>query len=105
MEPTLLLCALIALTSGLHFGRRFAQAHQAGGAYLLPALAHGVVCSALVLLSTLLDPTPGGLLWMAVAAVGLCGLAIGALRPLPARAQGGQTLTLERESRADVQAA
>ncbi|PTA67084.1 hypothetical protein [Deinococcus arcticus] len=102
MEPTLLLCALIALTSGLHFGRRFAQAHRTGGAYLLPALAHGVVCSPLVLLSTLLDPT--GLLWMAVAAVALCGLAIGALRPMPAQARA-QTLTLDREPHTDVQAA
>ncbi|MBZ9751872.1 hypothetical protein K7W42_13510 [Deinococcus sp. HMF7604] len=103
MEPTLLLCALIALTSGLHFGRRFAQAHRAGGAFLLPALAHGAVSSALILLATLLDPTPSRWLWAAVAAVSLSGMAIGALRPERAPAQP-KTLTLTPSANAEVTA-
>ncbi|MCD0177982.1 hypothetical protein IHN32_18770, partial [Deinococcus sp. 14RED07] len=82
MTLPLLLCALIALTSGLHFGRRFAQAHAAGGALALPALAHGVIVTPLMIMTVLLDPTAAGLLWMTVATAALGGLAVGALRPI-----------------------
>ncbi|GAA0510610.1 hypothetical protein [Deinococcus depolymerans] len=80
---TLLLCALIALTSGVHFGRRFARAHADGGNLALPALAHGVIVTPLMILTVLLDPTGGSVLWMGVAGAALAGLAVGALRPLP----------------------
>lgn len=82
MTLPLLLCALIALTSGLHFGRRFAQAHAAGGNLALPALAHGVIVTPLMILTVVLDPTTAGLLWMAVATTALGGLTFGALRPV-----------------------
>ncbi|GGS04636.1 hypothetical protein [Deinococcus sedimenti] len=79
MIPTLLLCTLIALTSGLHFGLRFAQARRTGQSRLLPVVAHGVIATPLVILTALLDPTGPGLLWIATLAVSLASLGVGAL--------------------------
>ncbi|GGR68568.1 hypothetical protein GCM10008959_33370 [Deinococcus seoulensis] len=87
MTFPLLLCALIALFSGLHFGRRFAQAHRSGGNIVLPALAHGVIAAPLMVLTVLLDPTEASMLWMAVALTALMSLAMGALLPAPAAAR------------------
>ncbi|MFT2721024.1 hypothetical protein ACMT4L_13595 [Deinococcus sp. A31D244] len=86
MTFPLMLCAMIALFSGLHFGRRFAQAHRDGGNIVLPALAHGVIAAPLMVLTVLMDPTEAGLLWMAVALTALMSLALGALLPAPAAA-------------------
>ncbi len=83
MTLPLLLCTLIALTSGLHFGGRFAQAHRAGRSLLPATLAHGGVSTALVVVAALVDPTDARLLWMAVATVSLTALAIGALWRVP----------------------
>jgi len=84
MTLPLLLCTLIALTSGLHFGHRFAQAHHAGGSLLPAVTAHGAIATALIVLTVLLDLTPAGLLWLAVSATSLISLALGALWPTPA---------------------
>ncbi|WP_155298376.1 hypothetical protein [Deinococcus kurensis] len=87
MTLPLLLCTLIALTSGLHFGGRFAQAHHAGRSLLPATLTHGGVSTALVVVAALTDPTAARLLWLAVAAVSLIALATGALwrAPRPTR--------------------
>lgn len=84
MTLPLLLCTLIALTSGLHFGHRFAQAHRAGRSLLPAVTAHSAIATALIVLTVLLDPTDTGLLWLAVAAASLISLALGALWPTPA---------------------
>ncbi|NTY00472.1 hypothetical protein [Deinococcus sp. JMULE3] len=83
MTLPLLLCTLIALTSGLHFGTRFAQAHRAGLNLLPSVSAHGLIATALIVLTVLLDPTDAGLLWLAVATTSLASLALGALWPTP----------------------
>lgn len=81
MTLPLILCTLIALTSGLHFGRQFAAAHRRSGNMLIPVLAHMAVSAALMVLSVLLDNTEANLLWMIVATASMSGLAIGALMP------------------------
>lgn len=81
MTLPLLLCALLVAASGLHFGRRFAAAHRAGHLPLVPVLAHAAVSVTAVSLSTLLDPTPGTLLWLVVAGASLAGLIAGTLLP------------------------
>ncbi|PNY80905.1 hypothetical protein [Deinococcus koreensis] len=93
MTIPLLLCTLIAVTSGLHFGRGFLQAHLRGGNLLIPALAHMAVSAALMVLSVLLDESQTGMMWMIVATGSMAGLALGALLPVrplvtaPAEAQ------------------
>lgn len=83
MTLPLLLCTLIAVTSGLHFGRGFLQAHGSGGNLIIPALAHMAVSAALMVLSVLLDTSHSGMMWMVVATGSMAGLALGTL--LPAR--------------------
>ncbi|GGL09318.1 hypothetical protein [Deinococcus radiotolerans] len=88
MTLPLLLCALIALTAGLHFGARAAQARRARMS-LLPALtAHGSITCALLILAALLDPTDSGLLWAVVGAVSVAGPGLGALWTTRRTAQG-----------------
>lgn len=91
MTLPLILCTLIALTSGLHFGREFAQMHRTGSNMILPVLAHAAVSAALMVVSVLLDQTPGNMIWMIVAIASMGGMAIGALMPerrvVPARQQ------------------
>ncbi|UBV42843.1 hypothetical protein LAJ19_01025 [Deinococcus taeanensis] len=79
MEVPLLLCALIALTSGLHFGHRFTETRRAGRMPLLPVAAHGVVSGALIILAMLLDASSVRVVWVAVTVTSVTGLAIGAL--------------------------
>lgn len=81
MTLPLLLCTLIAVTSGLHFGRGFLQAHVRGGNLIIPALAHMAVSATLMVLSVLLDNSPSGMMWMVVATGSMAGLALGALLP------------------------
>lgn len=81
MTIPLLLCTLIAVTSGLHFGRGFLQAHLCRGNLLIPALAHMAVSAALMVLSVLLDESQTGMLWMIVATGSMAGLALGTLLP------------------------
>ena len=81
MTLPLLLCTLIAVTSGLHFGRGFLQAHLHQGNLIIPALAHMAVSATLMVLSVLLDESTGGLMWMVVATGSMGGLALGALLP------------------------
>lgn len=81
MSLPLLLCMLIAVTSGLHFGRRFLQAYLTGRSPLLPALAHMAISAVLMVLSVLVDTTPSAMLWMIVATASMAGLALGALLP------------------------
>ncbi|MFK7603150.1 hypothetical protein ACI3L1_13165 [Deinococcus sp. SM5_A1] len=83
MTFPLLLCVLSALSTGLYFGRDFAEAHRRGQNLLRSVLPHFAVSAVLVVLSIWLDGTELGLLWMTVATASLLGLALGALLPRP----------------------
>lgn len=85
MTLPLVLCTLIALTSGLHFGREFAAEHRNKGNMLIPVMAHIALSAVLMVVSVLLDQSETSLLWMIVATGSMGGLAIGALMPAPQR--------------------
>lgn len=76
---TALLCLLITLTIGLHFGSRFAQAHLAGQSLIPSVLAQAVLSALMVSLSLLFGNQAGDLLALGVALTTLLSFAVGTL--------------------------
>ncbi|BDP40648.1 hypothetical protein DAETH_06170 [Deinococcus aetherius] len=83
MTVPFLLCVLMVVASGLHFGARAATLHPARRLPLTPVLAHAAVSLGAVWLGALLDPTPARLLWLFVVAASVAGFVAGVLRVRP----------------------
>lgn len=76
---TALLCLLMTLTIGLHFGGRFAQAHLGGQSLIPSVLAQAVLSALMVSLSLLFGSQAGDLLALGVALTTLLSFAAGTL--------------------------